>query len=75
MIFDEKAVKSLWNQISKIARGRPSVVFDPDEDDVEKFELLVKLGKMVKNKYGSGYSIRNDIGGVYGHNRPRRRRA
>jgi len=74
MIFDEKALEDFWNQISKIARGRPSVVFDPDEDDVEKFEMLVKLGKMVKNKYG-GYSIRNDISGVYSHNRPKRRRA
>lgn len=73
MIVD---IETFWNEVSRIARGRPSIVFDPDDDeDKKKFDLLVKLGKMVKNKFGSGYSIRNDIIGVYNHNRPRKRRA
>lgn len=76
MIIDEKLkneVEMLWEEVLRISHERPSIVFEPDEEDVEKFELLVKLGKMVKNKYGSGYSIRNDISGVYGQKSRRKR--
>lgn len=66
-------VEKLWSDIIKISKCNPSIVFYSENDEVYLYEILVKLGKIVKEKFGRGFSYRNDIGGVYDRNSRRRR--
>jgi 5'-deoxynucleotidase YfbR-like HD superfamily hydrolase len=62
-------VENLWDEISKVSQNNPAIIFKPDEKDIYLYEILVKLGKVVKERFGRGYSCRNDIVGVYGRRR------
>lgn len=67
-------IVSLWEDIKRISKGSPSIIFQPDHEYDYLYEILVELGKMVREKYGRGYAYRCDISGVYNRNKNKTRR-